>query len=236
MAFLKRLVKKALRNLGYSIAPIGNVRDDGYLDKSEFQYILWLDRVYQKIANVPGNIIEVGVARGRNGILFGRLIELNGERAVRRYYGFDTFEGYTRRDLADNKNLSADAWKDGSFEFVSDRLQDAGLASTSFLFKGDIKETAPDFVSKGGANFQSDHLKVALLYVDCNAFEPAFFSMKFFLPYMADGGIICIDEKRQGGETRALDKFCAEEGFSLTRDPGPFGIPAYTVIRKNRSA
>ena len=233
MFFPKQIVKKTARALGYNIVPLGSVRDDGYLDKSEFQYILWLDRIYQKIARVPGNIIEVGVARGRNSILLGRLIELSGERAVRRYYGFDTFEGYAERDLQENGNLRPDAWKDIGFDFVSRRIEDAGLGSISFLIKGDVRQTAPQFISTGGVNFQPNHLKIALLYIDCNAFDPALFSMKFFHRFMSDGGVICIDEKRQGGESRALDQFCADEGLVVTRDPGPFGIPAYAVVKRN---
>ena len=232
MSFPKRFIKQAARQFGYNVTPIGVARDDGYLDKSEFQYILWLDRIYQKIGRVPGNIVEVGVARGRNAIIFGRLIELHGERAVRRYYGFDTFAGYAQSDLKENTHLRATAFTGISYDSVLERVRDAGLSTTSYLIKGDIRETAPKFVTEGGANFQPNHLKIALLYIDCNAFDPALFSMNFFYKYISDCGVICIDEKMQGGENRALDTFCKENGLNAERDSGPFGIPAYTQITR----
>lgn len=228
----KRLIKNATRMLGYNITPVGLVRDDGYLDKAEFQYILWLDRIYEKISRVPGNIVEIGVANGRNSIIFGRFIDLHGERAVRRYYGFDTFEGYVPSDMAKEAQLGHNSFKDASYEAVSRRIRDVGLKDVCYLIKGDVRETAPRFVSERQASFHPNYLKVALLYIDCNAFDPALFSMNFFAKYMSDGGVICIDEKVEGGESRALDLFCAENGFTVTRDPGPFGIPAYAVIRK----
>ena len=194
--------------------------------------VLWLDRSDSRISSIPGNIVEIGVARGRNSIIFGRLMQLHGETAIRNYYGFDTFEGYAARDLADDKHLRTESFTGISYHEVRQRLAEAGLSRTCHLIKGDIRETAPKFAEKEGPNFQPGHLKVALLYIDCNAYDPALFSMRFFYQFMADGGIICIDEKMQGSETRALDAFCAERGQAATRDPGPFGLPAYMVVRR----
>ncbi len=226
-------LQKFLWKVGYQLVRIEDLHmDDGYLDRPEFQYVLWLDRLYTKIANVPGNIVEIGVARGRNSIIFGRLMQLHGETAIRNYYGFDTFEGFTAKDLAENKHLKADSHTGIDFSEVCQRLALAGLNRVCHLIKGDIRETAPKFTDSGGANFQPGHLKVALLYIDCNAYEPALFSMRHFSQFMADGGIICIDEKMQGSETRALDTFCAERGQRATRDPGSFGLPAYVAVRR----
>jgi hypothetical protein len=228
-----RTLQKFLWKVGYQLVRIENMHmDEGYLDRSEFQYVLWLDRIYSKIAAVPGNIVEIGVARGRNSIIFGRLIELHGEGAIRNYYGFDTFEGYAERDLAKDTHLSAGSFTGIGFEDVRQRIANAGLNRVCHLIKGDIRETAPEFGEGGGPNFQPAHLKVALLYIDCNAYDPALFSMRYFSQFMADGGIICIDEKMQGSETRALDDFSAECGQRATRDPGPFGLPAYVAIQR----
>ena len=48
--------------------------------------------------------------------------------------------------------------------------------------------------------------------------------------FMSPGGVICIDEKRQGGETKALIKFCEDNNLKYIKDATPFSIPAYTVI------
>ena len=38
-----------------------------------------IERTYRLIENVPGHIVEVGVARGRNAVIFGHLIRLTGD-------------------------------------------------------------------------------------------------------------------------------------------------------------
>lgn len=214
--------------MGYSVIPSSHLSPrDAYLDGEEFKYILWLDRIYQKIQELPGHIVEVGVARGRNAILFGQLIKMNGEDSVRNYYGFDTFDGYVSEDLQSNPHLSAKAWKGISKDYVEGRLKALGLNSVSHLIQGDIKETASRFMQEGARRFSSNHMKVALLYIDCNAKEPAQFAMEFFYPHMVNGGIICIDEKRQGGELAALSEFAEKHSLKLQRDAGVFGLPAF---------
>jgi hypothetical protein len=226
-------LQKLLWKVGYQLVRLEDLHmDEGYLDRLEFQYVLWLDRIYSKISSIPGNIVEIGVARGRNSIIFGRLMQLHGETAIRNYYGFDTFEGYVSQDLAKDTHLTADSFTGISYDDVRQRIAKAGLGRACHLIKGDIRQTAPRFAENAGPNFQPGHLKVALLYIDCNAYDPALFSMRYFSRFMADGGIICIDEKMQGSETRALDDFSAECRRPVTRDPGPFGLPAYIAVRR----
>ena len=45
----------------------------------DLEYLLWISNLYLKIINTPGHIAEIGVANGRNAILFGRLIKLHNE-------------------------------------------------------------------------------------------------------------------------------------------------------------
>lgn len=225
-------IVQTLLDRGFVVIPKDTVRDyDRYLDQKEFRYIMWLDRIYQKIQRVPGHIVEVGVARGRNAIIFGHLIRMHGEDTVRGYYGFDTFDGYTEDDLRKSPHLSGDEWKGTTLEFVRGRIRTQDLFNICKVYRGDIRAEAKDFVFSDQDRFNPGKLKIALLYIDCNAYGAAKFSMDFFAEYMADGGVICIDEKTQGGETQALSEFCKENGLELTRDPGPFGIPAYTVFK-----
>jgi hypothetical protein len=234
MRMLKLCSKAAnliLSRYGYKIVGQADlIRDDKYLDKQEFRYILWLDRIYEKIKNVPGHIVELGVARGRNSIIFGNLIRLNGDEEVRKYYGFDTFQGYTDEDLRDSDWLSATAWKNNSFEFVRDRIESAGYKTTCKLVAGDLKATLPKFLNDGMEGFTPGNLKVALLYVDCNAYLPAITGMNVLKKHMSPGGIICIDEKLQGGETKALIEFCEKNNLRFMKDASSFSIPAYTKV------
>lgn len=224
-------IARLLRREGYLVAAKHEARDfDRYLDQNEFRYILWLDRIFEKIRTVPGHIVEVGVARGRNAVLFGHLVRLNGEDAIRNYYGFDTFDGYVAEDLRRSPHLSEIEWKNTTKAFVEKRLKSCQLSDICHVFQGSIEQEAPIFLSRGHRLFQPNSLQISLLYIDCNAYNAAKFSMNFFKQYMAPGGVICIDEKVQGGETEALREFCLENGLSIRKDPGPFGMPAHVVM------
>lgn len=224
------ITKRLLAVFGVEVFPYGKYGPQAYLDSEEFKYILWIDRLYQKIEHVPGNIVEIGVAHGRNAVIFGHMIRMNGEENVRHYYGFDTFDGYTDRDLRADRQLKPGAWKNVDYKIVKDRISRLGLGATCTLVKGDVRETAQAFVDSGNVNFRSGRLLIAMLYIDCNVYDPAIFSIEFFENYMAPGGIICIDEKLQGGETKAILDFAKVRGLAVVRDSGPFSVPAYVKI------
>lgn len=223
---LMRLIRRYLARQGFSICHAQDLRfDDKYLDKREFRYILWINSVYEKIRNIPGHVVELGVARGRNSILFANLIEMYGESHLRHYYGFDTFYGYAEEDLKRDKHLSADYWAELSSEFARGRISRAGFGKTCTLVEGDIMETLPDFLRK------FPNFRASLVYVDCNAYRPSLFAMQQLKDFIVPGGVICIDELRQGGETQALIEFCREHGLEYRKDESPFTVPAYTVLR-----
>ncbi|WP_417430134.1 class I SAM-dependent methyltransferase [Kiloniella sp.] len=202
-----------------------------YLDQSEFTYIMWLYKVFEKVQHVPGHIVEVGVAEGRNSIIFGRLIEAYRQENVRNYYGFDTFSGFTDEDLENNSYLPKNRYDHLSLNFVKKRIQDQNLTHICQFIEGDIRKTANEFIASSKYYVRSPgYLRIALLYIDCNAYGASLESMRLFKNHMMPGGIICIDEKKQGGETEALIQFCSENNLKIMRDVGPFSIPAYTTI------
>ncbi len=220
---MKKLIKKTLGRFGYQLNKFGP--NDAYLDKKEFRYVLWVDRIYTKIRRVPGHIVELGVARGRNSLIFGNLMQLHGEAHLRQYYGFDTFQGYTEEDLKADPHLKRTAWKNNA-DWVQKRIEAAGYSASCKLVVGDIKQTVPDFLER------NPNFRAALLYVDCNAYLAASQAMEAFKEFMSPGGVVCIDERRQGGETRALIEFCQKYDLEFVKDDSPFSIPAYTVIKQ----
>jgi hypothetical protein len=67
--------------------------------------------------------------------------------------------------------------------------------------KGDVKETAPDFIEKNPETI------VSLLYLDVNLYEPTKAALDAFLPRMPKGSVIVFDELNDRGlpgETIAL--------------------------------
>lgn len=188
----------------------------------DLEYLVSLSNLYRDIQGVPGHIAEVGVADGRNAIIFGKLIKLHGDQHTRQYVGFDTFDGYVERDLGRDKHLDSKAWKNLDIQRVIRRSHDNNLEKLVEFHKGDVLETAPRVLKDHkGLRFQPGKALFALVYIDCNSYLTAIESMRIFLPHMAPGSRIAIDEKMQGGETEALLDFSKESELQLIRGTGP---------------
>lgn len=207
-------LKRILKTLFAQIVRVSSreIKDE------EIEYILWLTSLYINLARIPGHIAEVGVASGRNTIIFGKLIKLFSDESVRQYLGFDTFDGYVSRDLKLSEHLKKNAWKTNSKKAVLKRCEEAGIAELVEVFEGDALETVPNVLKNHkGKKFQKGKAKIALLYIDCNAYSPAIESMRNFYDYIVPGGIIAIDEKMQGDESLALIDFAKEKALKIER-------------------
>ena len=225
-------MKKKLKNIFKKFKSTFSKNSNTLFNDKELIYFCWITNIFQEAMKVPGHIIEIGVASGRNSLLFGSLLKLTGESNHRKYYGFDTFEGYAEDTISDNPWLSSDSWKneDCTLRNVKKRIQKADLSETCAFFKGDCRKTIPEFLSSHKDNrIQAGQAVISLLYIDCNGYLPAISSIEKVYPYIAPGGIICIDEKIQGGETKALLEFARAN--NLIAKHSYYGVPAY--LQKN---
>jgi hypothetical protein len=207
-----------------------------HIQDSDVRYVTWITSLYLKLENVPGHIAEIGVASGRNAILFGQLIKLFGDSEIRQYIGFDTFMGYTDQDLKKDGFLNPERWKGDEFSLssVKRRCERADVSLEVDFIKGDVRSSVSETLTSFEAKrFYAGKGKFALLYIDCNAFEPAFEAMHQFWDYLVPGAIIAIDEKIQAGETEAMLKFAAEKNLKIYKPNNP-SVPMYVTV-KNES-
>ena len=138
------------------------------------EYLLWLTWLFEKSTKVPGHIVEIGVASGRNSLIFSKLISVTGENSLKKYYGFDTFEGYPLDTVNSNPGLSSKSWKSNSctLSAVTKRLEDCGLSQFCTFIKGDCRITLKQFLnSYDDIKVNKGRMVIALLYIDCNSYE-----------------------------------------------------------------
>ena len=182
-----------------------------------------LELIINQIRGVPGDIVELGVHTGNNATQFMWHIP------EKKYFGFDTFTGYTKKDMEEDpkredlkSNMTSKRWnhqKEKTVERIEDLNKkinqiarilladpDVTLIYDYEIVKGDIKRTVPQKIKEGGLS------QVSLLYVDCNAYLPSIKAMESIYPILSDGGIICIDEHKDGGETKALNEIAEKYG------------------------
>jgi hypothetical protein len=67
------------------------------------------------------------------------------------------------------------------------------------------------------------------VYVECNSYHAIKTALNELYEYISPGGQICIDELKQGGETRALREFCAERDVPLKEGSSPVAGAPGTV-------
>jgi len=159
--------------------------------------ICYLDLV-RTTQGVTGSIVECGVYFGNGLMTFAKLLAaLEPYNYKCQVIGFDTFEGNTDISDKDFSGVAGQEKRDGgyfadSYQELLDAIgifdQDRPLNQFPkvHLVKGDVMETAPQYVA------DNQHLLVRLLSLDMNLYEPTVASLKAFLPRMGKGSAIMM--------------------------------------------
>ena len=183
--------------------------------------------LYKKIVNKPGHIVECGVFKGNSLVRFASFRDLLESSYSRKIIGFDIFGDFPVTQFEPDRK-----YRD---KFV----QEAGLCGISEgelndvfkhknivnfeLVKGDILETVPLYVMK------NPHLKISLLHIDTDIYEPAIVILQHFYDKVVKGGIIAFDDYGTfPGETQAVDDFLATRDLEINKLPLSH-IPAYII-------
>lgn len=207
-----------------------------------------LELIINQIRGVSGDIVELGVHTGNNATQFMWHIP------EKKYFGFDTFTGYTKKDMEEDpkredlkSNMRDNRWrhsKEKTVERIEDlnkKLNQVGrillndpevtLIYDYDIIKGDIKRTVPKEIKSGNLS------DVSLLYVDCNAYLPSIKGMEAIYPILSEGGMICIDEHKEGGETKALNEIAEKYGHEVLEtgfvfESGVHSNPSKYIIKQ----
>ena len=194
--------------------------------------------IYKQIAELPGDVVEVGVYKGDSLLNFARFMEMlsPGDRS-RSVIGFDHFKGLQDFNEADQTG-DANAKNVGSFEgayatgdfYPSLRALIDLFNEDSFvpkkprikLVEGDVRETAKKYVE------EHPGLRISLLHLDCDIYKPTLAALEAFYPHVVTGGIVLLDEfafSEFPGESKAVDTYFEGRApkiqkFGWTATPG----------------
>lgn len=146
-----------------------------YRDKYRF-YNFWFQ--VERVKKNPGDFAELGVYKGDSAHIL-HLMDPS-----RNFHLFDTFEGFTEKDLTVEQGEAATYTKhnfaDTSLEHVKEKL-----GSKQFIFhKGYFPETAKE----------ADKVKFALVSMDADLYNPTKAGLEFFYPRLVPGGIIIVHD------------------------------------------
>lgn len=200
---------------------------------------LALYELYRQVADLPGDVVELGVYRGASLMAFANFMEIRnmGDRH-RRVIGFDNFKGFGELEAKDGAEKpefgkTAGGFDSGDFEtplrdaiaiFDADRF--IPYKPRVILVKGDIEQTVPQYVS------ENPGLRIALLHFDADLYRPTLVALETLWPLVVPGGIVAFDEygiPPWEGESRAVDEFFAGKNLRLRRFDWTSNPGAYVV-------
>lgn len=172
--------------------------------------------IYKKVAKIPGDVVECGVFKGESLFNWARFMEMlnTGDRS-KRVIAFDHFQGLqglTENDTSDGRADSREGgwnpshFKDTLFDLIDLFHEDSFVpkAPRIEIVEGDIRETAKARIEKELG------LRIALLHLDCDLYEPTLAALEAFYPRVVTGGIVLFDEYGMApwpGESRAFEDY-----------------------------
>ncbi len=174
--------------------------------------------------NIPGDIVECGVARGGSAGLLGLTLHSLGTQRL--LWAFDTFEGMPPPSAGDPDRDIAQLYTGafcGAYDDVRSLLGRHQLLDRSRLVKGMLQETLP----------ATDVSAVAVLHIDCDWYESVLVCLERIYDRVSPGGVIQFDDYGHWeGARRAVDEFLARRSICTPLEPVDY---AGRVLVKPRS-
>lgn len=180
--------------------------------------------LFRRVSGLAGDIVECGVFKG---VSLSRLIKF---RALfenpfsKKIIAFDTFgefpEAHYEPDVKKREFFIKEA---GSRSIEKDRLisilQQLNLYQNIELIEGNILDTMPRYKSK------NPHLKISLLHIDVDLYEPTKVCLEQLYPLLVRGGIVILDDYGAfAGANKAIDDFFAGQKLQIKKLPYSMAI------------
>jgi len=208
-----------------------------FASRQQITYFLERYELYKKIQNIPGSILELGVAGGFGLMALAHLCSIfEPTHYVRKLVGFDTFEGFPsvhEKDASSGaEHMKIGGLAHNSYGYLKKAIQlydsnrHLSHLSKIELIKGDICETVPAFLS------ENPHLTISMLYLDVDLYEPTKVALETLVERMPRGAVIVFDELNHfdyPGETIALQEVLGIRSLALQRVPFA-SMAAYAVL------
>jgi len=196
-------------------------------DSKRISKILAHYELFRHTVHLPGHIVECGVFKGASLVRFAMFRQLHGGTFSKRLIGFDTFAGFPEPTHKDDQDpLTRWLVKAGNQSISTEQMTEVlwrnDLNKNVELVAGDICSTVPDYLKK------HPELKISLLNLDTDIYEPAVVILRNLWPRVVKGGILLLDDFGVfPGETKAVNEIL---GNSVKIRKLPYAMtPSYVV-------
>lgn len=186
---------------------------EGSLDR--LTKILSRYELFKQAVELPGDIVEAGVAKGAGLLYWAKLLQIFAPVSKRKVVGFDTFADFPTESDADR--AFADAFcREASYSGVStaalrDSAARSGVEHRIELVEGDVRRTMKRYVQ------DNPGFRIALLNLDFDVAPPTRTALECLYDRVVSGGVIILDEYGLAPctEANAVDEFLRERNISV---------------------
>ncbi|WKY48563.1 TylF/MycF/NovP-related O-methyltransferase [Eubacteriaceae bacterium ES3] len=186
-------------------------------DNSRIGKMLAHYELFKLTQELPGAIIECGVFKGASLIRFASFRDLFECNDSRKIIGFDIFGKFPETNFKDDEAFRDNFILAAGEESISENqlfevLNKKGVDQNIELIKGDITETIPEYIKN------NPYLKISLVNLDTDIYEPAVTVLENLWPRIVKGGILVLDDYGVfPGETKAVDEFFKEKNVKIRK-------------------
>ena len=182
---------------------------------------------FEKTKEIGGSIVECGVFKGSSisrFAMFRKLLNIEEKKII----GFDTFSSFPETNFELDKVLRTNFINTAGKESISVEqllavLEKKKCDKNIELIEGDIVQTVPKYIEK------NRDLKISLINIDVDLFEPTEVILKHFYPRLSFGGIMILDDyKKFKGETVAVDDYFKDKNITIQEPIYP-NTPYYII-------
>jgi hypothetical protein len=183
--------------------------------------------IYKKIINLPGDVLEFGVYKGTSMVRLLSFRDLLENEYSRKVVGFDIFGKFPNNLILENDRKFVEQFENAGGYGISKNEFEMLLNKKGFqnysLIEGDILQTIPEYIT------QNPSLKISLLHIDVDVYEPTKVVLENLWDKLVTGGILMLDDYGTvEGETKAVDDFFAGQHIQINK-PQFNHIPSYII-------
>lgn len=177
-------------------------------DPSRFSKIISHLEFFKQTSNVRGEIVEFGIFKGNSFFRWIKFRDLLEQTNSRKIIGFDIFGDFPEanfeldKDKRDAFVKETNGGKSISYSEINSLLDKQGLNKNIDIVKGDILTTLDKYL------VENPHLKISLLHIDVDLYEPTKIILEKLYDKVTIGGIIIFDDYGAfAGTNKAVDDF-----------------------------
>lgn len=187
-------------------------------ENARFAKIISHYELFKRIKHLSGEIVECGVFKGNSLIRFASFRDLCLNPHSHKVIGFDTFGKFPETGIEGDKKLRSEYLAEAGEQSISKEQLFRVFANKGIknyeLIEGDVRKTIPEYLK------EHPELKIALLNLDIDMYEPAVVILKYLWERIVNGGILILDDYGiWEGETRAVDEFFKDKDVKILKTP-----------------